>query len=236
MISQTLLVIRQGTGHDTPLVQPASNSKLLPGSLVRVGGQEQLTTKEKLMTKPVHETRMHIELDGDQEPIGWVTGISKDEVDTLKLAARGFPLMTTAKALPLRESPEHDSAKLGEVSKDTLVRVMDTIVTPEGIEKVCRAWHWRRRAACLPRSPHGRPLAHDPLQRHVCFPSVSNQQGRICSHPHRLGQHVAPRQGERRARRPGAHSDRADADHVRLARPHGAIAHARTRSQAGKRR
>ena len=57
-----------------------------------------LSFKEKLMTKPVTETRMHIELDGDQEPLGWVTGISRDEVETLKLASRGFPLMKTTKA------------------------------------------------------------------------------------------------------------------------------------------
>lgn len=94
-----------------------------------------LTTKEKLMTKPVHETRMHIELDGDQEPLGWVTGISKDEVETLKLAARGFPLMKAVKSLPVKETQEQDAGKVGEIAKDTSIRVMETVVNSEGVEK-----------------------------------------------------------------------------------------------------
>jgi hypothetical protein len=131
MIAQSLLVVRQGPGHDTPLV----GNKILPGSLVRVGGQESISIKEKLMTKVSVETRMHIELDGDQEPIGWVTGVSKDEVETLKLAARGFPLMRAVKSLALREGQESDSAKVGEIHKDSNVRVIETVITTEGIEK-----------------------------------------------------------------------------------------------------
>ena len=109
MIAQAVLAVRTGPPHTTPLVPPG---KILPGSLVRVGASEVITTKEKLMTKPVNETRMHIELDGDQEPLGWVTGISKDEVETLKLAARGFPLMKAVKSLPVRETQESDAAKV----------------------------------------------------------------------------------------------------------------------------
>ena len=75
---------------------------------MRVGAKEMLSFKEKLMTKPVTETRMHIELDGDQEPLGWVTGISRDEVETLKLASRGFPLMKTTKACVVRESTDRE--------------------------------------------------------------------------------------------------------------------------------
>ena len=60
---------------------------------------------------------MHIELDGDKEPLGWVTGVSKDEVETLKLAARGFPLMRAVRNLPLRESQEADAHKSGEIQK-----------------------------------------------------------------------------------------------------------------------
>ena len=131
MVSQALLAVREGPGHDTPLV----GVKILPGSLVRVGGSEHMSTKEKLMTKPVHETRMHIELDGDQEPLGWVTGVSKDEIDNLKLAARGFPLMRVVKSLPLREGKEADSSKVGEIHKDTAVRIMQREITEDGVEK-----------------------------------------------------------------------------------------------------
>ena len=100
------LQVRQGPSHDSPLVETCH--KILPGSLVRVGAKEMLSFKEKLMTKPVTETRMHIELDGDQEPLGWVTGISRDEVETLKLASRGFPLMKTTKACVVRESNDRE--------------------------------------------------------------------------------------------------------------------------------
>ena len=102
MVAMSTLQVRQGPSHDSPLVETCH--KILPGSLVRVGAKEMLSFKEKLMTKPVTETRMHIELDGDQEPLGWVTGISRDEVETLKLASRGFPLMKTTKACVVRES------------------------------------------------------------------------------------------------------------------------------------
>ena len=133
MVAQSVLVVRTGPSHDSPLV--GANHKILPGSLVRVGGQEQISTKEKLMTKPIIEVRMHIELDGDQEPLGWVTGVTKEELDTLKLAARGFPLMKAVKTLAVRETAEADSAKVGEIHKDVNVRVMETVVTDDGHEK-----------------------------------------------------------------------------------------------------
>ena len=133
MIAMSTLAVRTGPTHDTPLVETCH--KILPGSLVRVGGTESLSTKEKLMTKPVIETRMHIELDGDQEPLGWVTGISKDEIETLRLAARGFPLMRAVKTLAVRETQEHDAPKCGEIHKDVSVRVMETTVTEDGHEK-----------------------------------------------------------------------------------------------------
>ena len=78
MVAMSTLQVRQGPTHDSALVETCH--KILPGSLVRVGAKEMLSFKEKLMTKPVNETRMHIELDGDQEPLGWVTGISRDEI------------------------------------------------------------------------------------------------------------------------------------------------------------
>ena len=132
MIAQATLAVRTGPAHDTPLVPPG---KILPGSLVRIGATEQLSTKEKLMTKPVIETRAHIELDGDQEPLGWVTCVTRDEIETLKLAARGFPLMMAVKNLPVRETQDGDSQKIGEVHKDSSVRVMETVTTDEGVEK-----------------------------------------------------------------------------------------------------
>ena len=133
MVSLAPLVVRKGPANHSPL----QGTKILPGSLVRVGGQESISHKEKLMTKPSIEVRMHIELDGDQEPLGWVTGVTKDEMETLKLAARGFPLMKAVKTLPLRDSNEPDAKKSGEIHKDTNVRIMETIVTEDGHEKVC---------------------------------------------------------------------------------------------------
>jgi hypothetical protein len=137
MVAMTTLQVRQGPTHDSALVDTCH--KILPGSLVRVGAKEMLSFKEKLMTKPVNETRMHIELDGDQEPLGWVTGISRDEIETLKLASRGFPLMKTIKSCVVRESTGREdgseATKIGEVPKDTSVRIMETIVLADGTEK-----------------------------------------------------------------------------------------------------
>ena len=137
MVAMSTLQVRQGPTHDSALVETCH--KILPGSLVRVGAKEMLSFKEKLMTKPVNETRMHIELDGDQEPLGWVTGISRDEIETLKLASRGFPLMKTIKSCVVRESTGREdgseATKIGEVPKDTSVRIMETIVLADGTEK-----------------------------------------------------------------------------------------------------
>ena len=132
MVALAPLVVRVAAAHDSAL----QGTKILTGSLVRVGGQETLSHKEKLMTKPVNEVRMHIELDGDQEPLGWVTGVTRDEMETLKLAARGFPLMKAVRTLPLRDSSEADAKKIGEVAKDSNVRIMETVVTEDGVEKV----------------------------------------------------------------------------------------------------
>ena len=133
MVALSTLAVRTGPSHDTPLV--ATCVKILPGSLVRVGGSETLTFKEKLMTKPVNEMRMHIELDGDKAPLGWVTGVSRDEIETLKLAARGFPLMRATKTMAIREGTLTDSPKVGEVPKDSSIRVMETVMTEDGHEK-----------------------------------------------------------------------------------------------------
>ena len=63
-----------------------------------------------------------------------VTGISKDETENLKPAARGFPLMKVSRNLAAKESQENDAKKVEDIPKDTMVRVMEEIVSSDGKE------------------------------------------------------------------------------------------------------
>ena len=176
MVALSTLAVRKGHTHDSPLVEGCH--KILPGSLVRVGGQEELSFKEKLMTKPVIETRMHIELDGDKEPLGWVTGVSRDEIETLKLAARGFPLMKATKSMVIRETQEPDSSKVGEIHKDVSVRVMETVTMDDGAEKVRARMPGQR----LPPYPSLALLTGPPLGL-LASPHVRMRAHVMCSAP-----------------------------------------------------
>ena len=56
---------------------------------------------------------MLVALDGDVEALGWVTGLTKDLVENLKLAAAGFPLMKVTRTLVCRETKENSSKARG---------------------------------------------------------------------------------------------------------------------------
>ena len=105
-------------------------SKVLVGSLCRV--IETVTVKDGVK-------RMLIALEGDSEPLGWVTGLTKDGQENLKLAAAAYPLMRVVKNMACREGKDPTSRKLEQVAKDTLVRVIESVTMPDGSEKACIA-------------------------------------------------------------------------------------------------
>ena len=131
MIAMSNLIARTEVALNSPMVP--SNPKVSAGALMRVAQTEEL--KDNARGKMQSEHRMYVALDGDQEALGWVTGISKDEVEHLKLAGAGFPLMQVTKALNCREGRENDSKKLEDVPRRTLVRLMETETMPDGTEK-----------------------------------------------------------------------------------------------------
>ena len=68
------------------------------GSLMRVLEEHEIVEGiTKLLTR-----RMKVILDGDSEPVGWVTGLTRDGNENLKLAASGFPLRRSVKPLVCR--------------------------------------------------------------------------------------------------------------------------------------
>ena len=83
-----------------------------------------------------------------------VTGVTRDEMETLKLAARGFPLMRAVKSLPVRETQEHDSVKVGDsAAPHESQRAFSTPCTPlKPLHCVCGLGRWAR-------SPRRRPCA-----------------------------------------------------------------------------
>ena len=122
MIALAALKATEGASLDTPQV----GSKVSTGSLMRVAETQDQDDGSK---------RMLVALDGDVEALGWVTGLTKDLVENLKLAAAGFPLMKVTRTLVCRETKENSSKKLEEVAKDSLVRVMERAMMPDGTEK-----------------------------------------------------------------------------------------------------
>ena len=107
-----------------------AKSKVLVGSLCRV--VETVTVKDGVK-------RMLIALEGDSEPLGWVTGLTKDGQENLKLAAAAYPLMRVVKNMACREGKDPTSRKLEPVAKDMLVRVIESVTMPDGAEKACVA-------------------------------------------------------------------------------------------------
>lgn len=120
---------------------------------------------------------MLIRLDGDTEPLGWVTGVAKDETETIRLAASGFRLMKVTRTLPARDGKDVDAQRIGDVPANTMVRVMDTVTMSDKSEKVCASTHppracvWHQPAFCdisLPIVPRlARQLTHRASWTHV---------------------------------------------------------------------
>ena len=101
------------------------------GSLMRVIEQVELITGiTKLVTK-----RMKIVLEGDSEPLGWVTGVTPDNVENVRLANAGFPLMRAARVLICRDGKDSSSKKLEDISRHYPVRVIETFKMPDGVVK-----------------------------------------------------------------------------------------------------
>ena len=66
------------------------------------------------------------------QPLGWVTGLTRDGAENLRLAAAAFPLRKAAKPLVCREAKEANSKKLDEIPRGTMVRVVDEFTLPDG--------------------------------------------------------------------------------------------------------
>ena len=111
MIAMVPLVARE---TEKPSSNPVG-AKILTGSLMRVADEKELDGLK----------RMFVALDGDVEPIGWVTGLSKDGVENLKFASFGFEIRRATRSLVCREEADNNSKKLDDVTKDSLVRVME---------------------------------------------------------------------------------------------------------------
>ena len=102
--------------------------KLGTGSLMRVIEEfEFVEGITKLTTK-----RMKVILDGDTEPVGWVTGLTRDGIENLRLASAGFPLRRAVKPLVCREGKETNSKKLDEIPKHSLLRILEEATMPDG--------------------------------------------------------------------------------------------------------
>lgn len=129
-IARTTLVVRQEQAKDSAHVQDASGAdvKIAPSSLMRV-----IETHDIIqgITKTLTR-RMKVILDGDQAPIGWVTGLTADGVDNLRPASAGYVLKRVCKPLVCREAKETDSKKLEEVPRHAMVRVLAEATMADG--------------------------------------------------------------------------------------------------------
>ena len=104
---------------------------------------------------------MKVILDGDSEPVGWVTGLTRDGNENLKLAASGFrcaarraarlpyalaradercALMVQRSSLLRLDSrgKETNSKKLDEIPKHTNLRVLEEATMPDGSVRAAR--------------------------------------------------------------------------------------------------
>ena len=131
LVAVSPLVARQGPALDTPLV--GENNRMAPGTLVRVAQTQEVTRKEG--SKSITEKRMLVALDGDVEALGWVTGVDKEGVENLRLAAAGFALVVSTKALVVRETVATDGKKVEDLPPQMLLRVMESQTTADGSEK-----------------------------------------------------------------------------------------------------
>ena len=140
MVAVAPLHARTEADHDAPLV--GANHRIAVGSLMRVGETRVVSFKEKLSSRMATEQKALVELDGDTEALGWVTSITKDENENIKLATMGLPLMRATRLLPVRDSTESDANRVGEVREGEGVRVLETFTSPDGTStkvRGCRA-------------------------------------------------------------------------------------------------
>ena len=142
MVVVAALKARKDAAINSPLV---ANSNVLAGSLVYIIEQQELHTRFK--GKPEVEVRMLIQLEGDTQPLGWVTGITKDEVEQIKLAAAGFPLWKAMRQLPVRDGKDSDAHKVCDVFAGTKLRVLQEYVAPDNCERVRLHPRMRRRSS-----------------------------------------------------------------------------------------
>ena len=101
-------------------------TKVMVGSLMRVAETKKLDDSTE---------RMFIALDGDSEALGWVTGITSDLVENLRLAAAGFPLEKSTRTLICREGKDNASKKLDDIPKETMLRIIERATMSDGTEK-----------------------------------------------------------------------------------------------------
>lgn len=129
-IARTQLAVRKARETDSEILKDVHKKdlKLGSGSLMRVVDEFEIVEGiTKLMTK-----RMHVILDGDSEPVGWVTGLTRDGTENLRLASAGFPLRRAIKPLVCREGKETNSKKLDDIPRHTLLRVLEEATMPDG--------------------------------------------------------------------------------------------------------
>ena len=123
-IAMSALVVRVEAAVDSAKL----GDKLPAGALMRVVEEtEFITGITKLVTK-----RMKVVLDGDQEPTGWVTGLTTDNIENLKPANGAFPLMRAAKVLVCREGTSTKDKKLDDIVKGTHLRLLAQQTSADG--------------------------------------------------------------------------------------------------------
>ena len=108
----------------------AAGGKLAMGTLMRVLKQETAAGKSGAQF-------VHVALEGETEPLGWVQSVGRDGTKFVQPAAAGLKLMRTAKQLICRESTAADSRKIGEVPAGELVRVVSVQAGDGENERAC---------------------------------------------------------------------------------------------------
>ena len=129
-IGRSILAVRLAKEMDSEMYKDSNGKdvKLAVGSLMRVIDEHEFVEGiTKLVTK-----RMKVILDGDSEPVGWVTGLSRDGNENLRLAAAGYPLRRAIKPLICREAKETSSKKLDDIPKNTHLRVIEEVTMSDG--------------------------------------------------------------------------------------------------------
>ena len=130
MVAVNNLQVRISQEVDSDKIE--GESKVPAGALMRIIEEVEFVTGiTKLITK-----RLKVVLDGDLDPLGWVTGVTSENVENVRLANAGFPLMRAAKVLICREGPENKDKKLNDIPRHQMLRVIEKSVRYDGVVKV----------------------------------------------------------------------------------------------------